>query len=107
MGKTIEELMAEKKRIEEQIRALKCKEAFFKRARFGLVPASPTDCHGRPVVTEDVWCLSLKSITDKKDRWQSIIKGTNRQEVIDAIPEFIADLTGIYNMLKEIDKEEK
>lgn len=107
MGKTIEELMAEKKRIEEQIRALKCQEAFFKRARFGLVPVSPTDRRGRPVVTEDVWCLSLKGILNKKDRWQSIIKGTNRQEVIDAIPEFIADLTGIYNMLKEIDKEEK
>lgn len=72
----------------------------FRKAKFGLDPYV-TLTHGAS------WSLSLKINSYNCERWRGIIRLTNKQDVIDAIPELIADLTGIYKMLTGIDKEEK
>ena len=89
--KTLEELLAERRKIDEQIHALKYRTAIHGRAKLGFdhYPARP-----------DEWYISIQRILDiepcKTDmKRYSIIRSTDREKCIGYIDEIIKDLQGL------------
>lgn len=91
--KTLEELLAERRKIDEQIHALKYRTAIHGRAKLGLDHYSTS----RP----DEWYISIQRILDIEPPYKadmkrySIIRSTDREKCIGYIDEIIKDLQGL------------
>lgn len=92
MAKTIEELMAERKQIDAQIKEIKERGTVYGKAKLGI--------DHYPTAKPDEWVVSLWVGNEGKKRWRSVIRGLTRDEVINAIPNLIDDLHGLYALVK-------
>lgn len=97
----LEDLIAEKRRIESRIKELKTKSVSNEHAKLYLDHFATE--------REDEWCVSIKVHKidiDDRDVWRSIIRGTDKQKVITEIIPLIDDLTKLYqDCMNEFVKE--
>ena len=92
MSKELMELIEEKKQIERKIRELKEQDIIFNRAKLSV----------HRYARGDEWYVAIfqqDNIT-YKGMWHSIIKGYDKQEVINDIDNIIGDLKGLKERLK-------
>lgn len=97
MNSELQELMKQKKEIEEKIRTIKMRTTFYGSAKLDI-DHFPTD-------RLDEWYVAVKVSAvyeDEQSRYRSIVRGHTRQECIDKIPQIIEDLQGLYDKLKRI-----
>lgn len=93
---TLEELLEKRREINAQIRELKSRGI----TQYGRVKI---DKEHFPTAKPDEWGIYiLRNMTDTgpKERWDSVIKSTDREEAIRAIPGLVADLQGLLRELK-------
>lgn len=91
----LEELKRQKKEIEDKIKAIQNNTVTFGRAKL--------DCQHYPTTRTDEWYVAYAvNHVDYVDyeRYRSIIRGNDKQKVIDEIQNVIADLSGLRDKLK-------
>lgn len=86
--KTLEELLAEKKKIEQEIRQLKDQSKICGKAKLDVehYPTNREDRH---------YCAIKYKTIEGYERWVSVISGYTKVEVVGKIPEIIRDLQGL------------
>lgn len=97
---TLEELMAKRKAIDEQIRLIK--------GGFTINGRAKLDKEHYPTAKPDEWFLAIKCReidTGGKERWRSVIRSTSKETVIESIPTIIKDLQALFDELKDGDDE--
>ena len=96
--KTLDELLAERRKIDEQIRVLKKRSVIYGRAKFDI----DHYCTARP----DEWYVSIDRIIDVEQnagrdmKRYSIIRSNDRERCVGYIDEIIADLQGLKDTIK-------
>lgn len=96
--KTLDELLAERRKIDEQIRVLKKRSVIYGRAKLDI----DHYCTARP----DEWYVAIDRIIDVEQnagrdmKRYSIIRSNDRERCVDYIDEIIADLQGLKNTIK-------
>lgn len=93
---TMEELLMQKKEIEEKIKALKDEELSFGRVKMTSKQFPPN----RPQ-----YAISLKIphyyIGNLQERWYKIIEGDTKADAVNQLPDIIADMQKMYDYYKE------
>ena len=90
MNSELQELMKQKREIEEKIRTIKMCMTIYGSAKL--------DIDRFPTSRPDEWYIAVKVsgvYEDEQSRYRSIIRGHTRQECIDKIPTIIKDLQGL------------
>ena len=101
MNKELDDLIAKKKEIEKQIKALQSCEHVFGKAKYSI-EHYPTDKPDRHYIAINVnRYLSYDYLLRNKDIWRTIINGKNIKEVVEQIPLIIVDLQTLYDNLTE------
>ena len=101
MNSELQELMKQKREIEEKIRTIKMCMTIYGSAKL--------DIDHFPTSRLDEWYIAVKVpgvYEDEQSRYRSIIRGHTRQECIDKIPQVIKDLQGLYIKITEDIKDE-
>ena len=96
----LQELMEQRKKIDERIRQIKNSIVIYGCAKI--------DIDHYPTPRPDEWYVAVKVpgvCEGDQTRYRSIIRGHTRQECIDKIPTIIKDLQGLYDKLKENEHE--
>lgn len=91
---TLEELLEQKKQIEQQIRIMRNKELIYGGAKLGT--------HHYP--RGDEWYIAIKSVVGRNlgdSRWRAIITCKTREEAIKNIDEVLRDLNGLKEILSK------
>lgn len=95
----LEQLIEDKKRIEKRIRELKNTDIVANDIKFKSESFTNRRLN---------WKLIIKtrhmSKTSEMDSWKTVISGFDREDVIEEIPNLIADLQTIYKTIREKDK---
>jgi len=100
MNSELQDLIKQKREIEERIKVLKNASVFYGCTKLDI-------CHystSRP----DEWYIAVKVpgvYEDEQARYRSIIRGHSKEECIEKIPQIINDLQGLYNTFKEGEHE--
>lgn len=96
----LQELIKQKREIEERIRQIKTEAIVYGCTKVGF--------EHFPTQRPDEWFVSVKVpgvMPNDKTRYRSIIRGHSKKECIEKIPQIINDLQGLYESMKEgIDK---
>lgn len=100
MNSELQDLIKQKREIEERIKVLKNASVFY--------GCTKLDIYHYPTSRPDEWYIAVKVpgvYEDEQSRYRSIIRDHTRQECIDKIPTIIKDLQGLYDKLKENEHE--
>ena len=102
----IQKLIEERKRIDAKIRELKKRSTQTDNAKLYF--------EHYPTIRQDEWCVSVKvhkldgADASTKDTWRSIIRGHDKESVVNEIIPIITELTELYRRCaKELIEETK
>lgn len=99
MNQELNDLIAQKKEIEQKIKALQNSETEFGRAKYAI-EHYPTEKPDRHHISINVNSYDTPQYSfQRKETWRSIINGKNKEEVVSQIPYIIIDLQGLYDKL--------
>ena len=91
----LEELMAERRRINEEIRRIKNKGIV-------VIPdAVKLDVVHYPTGTPDDWVVSVMVKNGNSKRWTTVIRDPDWDKAISQIPDLIKNLEALYDLLFE------
>jgi len=96
MSSELQDLIKQKREIEERIKALKNASTIYGSAKL--------DIYHYPTSRPDEWFIAIKVpgvCEGDQSRYRSIILGHSKEECIEKIPAIIKDLQGLYDKLKE------
>ena len=95
----IQKLIEERRRIDEKIRELRKRSVQTDNAKLYF--------EHYPTIRQDEWCVSVKvhkldgADASTKDTWRSIIRGYDKESVINEIIPIITTLTNLYQKCTE------
>lgn len=92
----LQDLINQKKELEERIRELRFKARYFGCAKI--------DIEHYPTIRPDEWYIAIKVpgvMPEDQSRYRSIIRGHSKEECAEKIPQIINDLQGLYEQLTE------
>lgn len=89
---TLEELKAQRKALDDQIKALQNNARIAGRTKL--------DMEHFPTARPDEWGVYVRrdtGDTDLREQWKCVIKDTDKEKVIGKIPELVKDLQELFN----------
>lgn len=98
----LEQLKAQKREIEEKIRALKNQSTQYGMAKIDVdrYPTAKPDRHFLAIYYKPIPYGGY----EKRNKWQTIFSANDRQSVIDAIPAIVSNLQKLYENLTAIEE---